>query len=543
MKRCSLALAAVLAFALFAGCAPKAEEEKEEKQHPLGGYAVVYAEGDADAESAAEAIAAEAAEEGLTLPVRADSEGAAAREILVGDVSGRSYSYYTGRLHKTGGWDVRMLDGNIYLTSDAGYDDAVSAFCGAFLRAEFSQETSVSSAGAFRIGRAELAGLPLGCFDIVYPEGDAAAEDAAGELSTWFAENAGYVLPVSASGGQENPMTIEIAPQAEWEDAEACALSLHANGARILFAASETEKAVRSFIAHFYRGQETDVVLGEEGEIGYRVWEYLDSDYETTDVFVPSAALAEGVTWSRRTMTDAAGTPQSVFVLEAKAGGGWKLRVGTHPDYQKGSPVVSTVLQTAEAYRAAGEDVLFACNGGYFKMATDNKPEGILIRDGEMLSDGLGALHHDFFGVRADGSFVIGEYDLLQEISAELVQACGGRGVILREGEPYDISYTEGGDDLGINVHPRTAVGFRANGDLLIVVADGRQSGYAAGLNLVDLAQLFQELGAQYALNLDGGGSSTFVTKEEGALRVQNRPSNAGGALRAVGDCLVLTAA
>ena len=100
-------------------------------------------------------------------------------------------------------------------------------------------------------------------------------------------------------------------------------------------------------------------------------------------------------------MTDADGTPQSVFVLEAEAGGNWELRVGTHPDYRKGSPVVSTVPDTAEAYRAAGEDVLFACNGGYFKMSTDNTPEGVLIRDGEMLSAGLGALHHDFFGLKA----------------------------------------------------------------------------------------------------------------------------------------------
>lgn len=172
------------------------------------------------------------------------------------------------------------------------------------------------------------------------------------------------------------------------------------------------------------------------------------------------------------------------------------------------------------------------------------RPEGVLIRDGEMLSAGPGALHHDFFGLKADGSFVIGEYDLLEEISSDLVQACGGRGVILQDGQPYDISYTEGGDDLGVNVHPRTAVGFRENGDLLIVVADGRQSGYAVGMNLVDLAQVFKSLGAVSALNLDGGGSSTFVTKNsDGSLSVKNKTSNSGGALRAVGDCLILTAA
>mgnify|MGYP001852848581 FL=1 len=116
--------------------------------------------------------------------------------------------------------------------------------------------------------------------------------------------------------------------------------------------------------------------------------------------------------------------------------------------------------------------------------------------------------------------------------------------MILQDGQPYDISYTEGGDDIGVNVNPRTAVGFRENGDLLIVVADGRQSGYAAGMNLVDLAQVFKSLGAISALNLDGGGSSTFVTKNaDGGLSVKNKTSNSGGALRAVGDCLILIAA
>lgn len=542
MKKFALFTAALLAFALVAGCSTQKTQEK----NLLEDYVVVYAEGDASAEDAASEIAAAAKEEtGVELAVKGDSSGLSSKEILIGNVQGRSYSYYTSRLHKTGGWDVRVLEGNIYITSDTGdYGDAVSAFTQFFIRSEFSDNTSVSSSGSYRIGRAELGGLPLGCYDIVYPAEDAAAESAAGELSSWIAENVGYVMPVCGEGQEENLLNLCLSPQENRQDAETCTLSLGSGGALIEYAAGETEHAVQSFIAHFFRSEETDVVLPEEGTFGFMVWEYLDSDYETDEIVISPTQIAGGVSWSNFTMTDADGTPQSVFVLEAEAGGNWELRVGTHPDYRKGSPVVSTVPDTAEAYRAAGEDVLFACNGGYFKMSTDNTPEGVLIRDGEMLSAGLGALHHDFFGLKADGSFVIGEYDLLEEISSELVQACGGRGVILQDGQPYDISYTEGGDDIGVNVNPRTAVGFRENGDLLIVVADGRQSGYAAGMNLVDLAQVFKSLGAISALNLDGGGSSTFVTKNaDGGLSVKNKTSNSGGALRAVGDCLILIAA
>ena len=89
-------------------------------------------------------------------------------------------------------------------------------------------------------------------------------------------------------------------------------------------------------------------------------------------------------------------------------------------------------------------------------------------------------------------------------------------------------------------------MGLRENGDLVFVVADGRQAGYSVGLNLCDLAKLMRSLGAADALNLDGGGSSSFVLRENGALTLKNSPSDLDGSgnrvARAVGDCLVLVA-
>jgi hypothetical protein len=72
--------------------------------------------------------------------------------------------------------------------------------------------------------------------------------------------------------------------------------------------------------------------------------------------------------------------------------------------------------------------------------------------------------------------------------------------------------------------NPRTAVGVTADGRFLLVVADGRQSGYSIGMTLNQLAVLMISLGAVRALNLDGGGSTTMVVK--GA--VVNRPSDGG---------------
>ncbi len=76
------------------------------------------------------------------------------------------------------------------------------------------------------------------------------------------------------------------------------------------------------------------------------------------------------------------------------------------------------------------------------------------------------------------------------------------------------------------DLHPRTAVGYSRNGRYLyLVVVDGRQPLYSEGITLAELAKLMLSLGAQYAMNLDGGGSSTMVVESpDGTPRVLNSP-------------------
>ncbi len=71
------------------------------------------------------------------------------------------------------------------------------------------------------------------------------------------------------------------------------------------------------------------------------------------------------------------------------------------------------------------------------------------------------------------------------------------------------------------NRHPRTAIGIRADGTLVLVVADGR-SPQAAGLSIPELQQVMVWLGCTNALNLDGGGSSTMVVSG----KIVNHPSD-----------------
>jgi exopolysaccharide biosynthesis protein len=74
--------------------------------------------------------------------------------------------------------------------------------------------------------------------------------------------------------------------------------------------------------------------------------------------------------------------------------------------------------------------------------------------------------------------------------------------------------------------HPRTAVGFDADEDLLwVIVVDGRQPGLSVGMSLPELAGLFEALGVENAMNLDGGGSTVMVLGEAAV----SSPSDAEG--------------
>jgi hypothetical protein len=89
-------------------------------------------------------------------------------------------------------------------------------------------------------------------------------------------------------------------------------------------------------------------------------------------------------------------------------------------------------------------------------------------------------------------------------------------------------------------LHPRTAVGVvHDTGEVLFLVVDGRTS-RSRGYTLVEMADLMIDLGADEAINLDGGGSSTMVGRGRGGkTKVLNRPSD--GFLRSVANAVEVT--
>jgi exopolysaccharide biosynthesis protein len=123
---------------------------------------------------------------------------------------------------------------------------------------------------------------------------------------------------------------------------------------------------------------------------------------------------------------------------------------------------------------------------------------------------------------------------ILQPDWPTVSDAVGGGPVLVRDGKPV----YRANEAFEVSViaprHPRTAIGQLADGRTLMVVVDGRQSGYSVGMTTFEMAQTMVRLGAVRAMQLDGGGSSTLAF--DGT--VLNRPS--GGRERPISTAVML---
>ena len=139
-------------------------------------------------------------------------------------------------------------------------------------------------------------------------------------------------------------------------------------------------------------------------------------------------------------------------------------------------------------------------------------------------------------------SFQVGDRVTLTASCADpalsAAQWAGGVGdVMVRNGSLTDSgqwTYTSTGRA------PRTALGVKADGTLLVYAVDGRQSGYSMGLSQVDLAQEMQALGCQWAVNLDGGGSTAISVRVPGQEAVSLRSKPSDGVQRGCATYLLL---
>ena len=161
---------------------------------------------------------------------------------------------------------------------------------------------------------------------------------------------------------------------------------------------------------------------------------------------------------------------------------------------------------------AAGVGAVFAINGDYYGY----RDSGIVIRNGVLYRDD-GA--RTGLAIYADGTMRV--YDETTTSGDELL----AQGVwntlsfgpaLVDGGEVVDgIDQVEVDTNFGNHsiqgYQPRTGIGLIDTNHFVFVVVDGRSEGYSRGVTMTEFAQIFDDLGAEVAYNLDGGGSSTMV--------------------------------
>lgn len=160
------------------------------------------------------------------------------------------------------------------------------------------------------------------------------------------------------------------------------------------------------------------------------------------------------------------------------------------------------LIEIAQKYNAVA-----AINGGAFSdgggLGNGGMPGGIVVCDGKLLhTKGLGGSETSTtVGFTKDHKLVVGEFSAKKVEELQLRDAVTFGPALVINGEACEVS----GISSGLN--PRTAIGQREDGAVLMVVIDGRQVN-SMGATHADLMKIMLEHGAVNACNLDGGSSS-----------------------------------
>jgi len=285
------------------------------------------------------------------------------------------------------------------------------------------------------------------------------------------------------------------------------------------------------YIDYIYIGKDTS----------YKVTSHNDMTFlSQKDVPIASGVNETTVLLKNRDSQPVAGyfatvSPSAMFTFKASypgyytAGSSVASRAALAPNL----PLTgATTTKQASNYESVfGEEVVFATNADFFNMDTF-QPRGYLVMEGNLIQN-YGTRQTPYFAVLKDGSYAIRPYG---SPLGDVKEAVSGYQWLVRDG-----AVVKNNDE---ERHPRTAIGLKADQTVIVFTADGRQEGYSMGMTLQELANLMYAAGCVDAINLDGGGSSTFVSAYSGTTNqvIRNKPCDSTGE-RVVSTALLLVPA
>lgn len=186
--------------------------------------------------------------------------------------------------------------------------------------------------------------------------------------------------------------------------------------------------------------------------------------------------------------------------------------------------MTETTKQAQSMQTRRNTNVVGAINAGGYDMS-NGRPSGAFIMSGTVINEPTGTT----FWIDGSGAAHITS---AQECNAALA-AGNVREAVASFGDIFENGHARSGLDNTTRAS-RTAIGIKADGTVVMLMVDGRQAPYSVGMTMAEVAASMEALSCVEAVNLDGGGSSTFATQREGepenettaGLTLRCRPSD-----------------
>ena len=209
--------------------------------------------------------------------------------------------------------------------------------------------------------------------------------------------------------------------------------------------------------------------------------------------------------------------------------GGTEVRVNIAPDIRTGMCVTGEVTEINDALTST-------------KIGTLEVPQGMTLDENSVVLSGIGE------GAQALNALQIGDFVTLACTTDALFENCvtvagGGRPdggpLLVKDGTFYE-STEELADDATYfyGRNPRMVFGVRKDGSYFFLVIEGNRSG-SYGMTIDQTRQAALDLGADIALNLDGGPSATMVIRQGKKFKLKTNTTGSGKQ-RKVGNALLL---
>lgn len=173
---------------------------------------------------------------------------------------------------------------------------------------------------------------------------------------------------------------------------------------------------------------------------------------------------------------------------------------------------------------ATENDALIAVNGSFFRRDTGG-PAVFLKVNGEVIFEGLPRRNrYNESGAVAWSSNK--PVQILKKpedgwLSTDFETVMSSGPLLIFESKIQQFN----NDPFHQNRHPRTAIAITNDERLYLVTIDGR-SFQSYGMTIPELSEFLENLGAEYALNLDGGGSTSMWIKNATENGIVNYPSD-----------------